>query len=375
MVRHLGVRWFSPVARDRIFATFLGITCGGLIVGLALRARAPPKRSPTPSFAWTTVPLGVISPACPVDRRADVARWRHVALRTVVAECRRADARANLQRFVDLLAAGTDWDNLTVMLTLTDAAAALGISERTVTSMYARLFGLGLLVERVPPRSAAADRSGRLRSQARVCRLWLARDAEPTFERCEVCGTAGDSVVPRPVPLYTACCDACWNWALAKTQEGAEPTVADPHAPTTTADLATLPVGPGGCSCSSACRHQASAPRSRAAARHRPCWGKFDQAGTRSERLLFAERLRAETALANDRRLSNRQLRCLLRPFVTAGWTVGDVLWALDHTPDGTPHAYAWASASHLRNPSGWLGWRLSHWRALKIGVLAPPLG
>jgi hypothetical protein len=142
-----------------------------------------------PSFAWTTVPLGLansvryravpcalseatvlaepraaaVSPARPTDRRADVARWRRVALRTVVAECRRADARANLRRFVDLLAARTDWDNLTVVLTLTDAAAALGVSERTVTSMYARLFRAGLLVERVPPRSAAAGPNGRRR--------------------------------------------------------------------------------------------------------------------------------------------------------------------------------------------------------------------
>jgi hypothetical protein len=62
-------------------------------------------------------------------------------------------------------------------------------------------------------------------------------------------------------------------------------------------------VGPGGCSCSSACRHQASAPtprgKSQARERARPCWAKFDQARTKSEQLLFAERLRAETALAN----------------------------------------------------------------------------
>lgn len=34
---------------------------------------------------------------------------------------------------------------------------------------------------------------------------------------------------------------------------------------------------------------------------------------------------------ADDRRLSDRQLRHLLQPFVTAGWTVAGLLWALDH--------------------------------------------
>jgi hypothetical protein len=254
-----------------------------------------------------------------------------------------------------------------VVLTLADAAAVLAVSERTVTSMYARLFQAGLLIERVPPRSAAAGPNGRRRPQARICRLWLPKEDLPA--RCEVCGTAGESVVPRPVPLRTACCDACWNWALVKTEEDAE-LVADLEAAAEPADLATLPVGPRSCSCSSACRHQASAPRPRP----RPCWGKFERARTRAERLLFAERLRAETALAHDRRLSDRQLRCLLRPFVAASWTVAGVLWAVDRTPDETPHAYAWSSAADLSSPIGWLAWRLGHWRHETGEPVADPL-
>jgi hypothetical protein len=310
-----------------------------------------------------------MSPACPVDRRADVARWRRVALRTVVADCRRADARANLRRFVDLLAARTDWDNLTVMLTLADAATILGVCERTVTSMYARLFAVGLLAERVPPRSAAAGPNGRHRPQARVCRLWLPNEDLPAW--CEVCGTRGDSVVSRPVPLQTACCDDCWNWALAKTLEDAMAAAGEPYAAVATAELATLPVGPGSCPCSSACRHQASAPKPQP----RPCWGKFDRARTRAERLQFAERLRAETALAHDRRLSDRQLRHLLRPFIAAGWTIAGVLWGIDHVPDGNAHAFAWSSPTDLRNPAGWLAWRLGHWRSGGDHALVDPIG
>jgi hypothetical protein len=58
--------------------------------------------------------------------------------------------------------------------------------------------------------------------------------------------------------------------------------------------------------------------------------------------LLFAERLRAETTLAPDRRLSDRGLRHLLRPFATEGWTIAGLLWVVDHVPDGSPHVFAW---------------------------------
>ena len=174
-------------------------------------------------------------------------------------------------------------------------------------------------------------------------------------------------MAPRPVPLHTACCDSCWNWALAKTEQDAE-LDSDLEAAAEPADPATLPVGPRSCSCSSACRHQASAPKppgeARTSATHRPCWGKFDQARTRSERLLFAERVRAETALANDRRLSSRQLRCMLRPFVAASWTVAGVLWGIDHLPDGNAHAFCWSSPADLHNPAAWVAWRLGHWRS-----------
>jgi hypothetical protein len=213
-----------------------------------------------PSFAWTTVLLGPPTrtgavvpftlgghgtrrapgrcrfPARPSDRRADVARWRRVGLRTVVADCRRADARVNVRRFVDLLAARADWDNLTVGLTLADAAATLGVSERTVTSIYPRFFRAGLLVERVPPRSAAAGPDGQRRPQARVCRLWLPRDAGPNYASCAVCEAVGESVAPRPVPLHTACCDACWIGRWQRPRTTRSPPIADPHSAVASAE-------------------------------------------------------------------------------------------------------------------------------------------
>jgi len=78
------------------------------------------------------------------------------------------------------------------------------------------------------------------------------------------------------------------------------------------------------------------------------------------------ERLRAaETARAADpvlRRLSARAVRSLLTPWWDAGWTIADVIHALNHRPDG-PWTIEYAAVSDLRNVAGWVRWRFDHWR------------
>jgi hypothetical protein len=64
----------------------------------------------------------------------------------------------------------------------------------------------------------------------------------------------------------------------------------------------------------------------------------------------------------------------VLRPFVAVGWTIAGALWALDHSPDGRAHPYAWSSAADLRDPAGWLVWRLAYWQTEHHAVLADPL-
>jgi hypothetical protein len=47
----------------------------------------------------------------------------------------------------------------------------------------------------------------------------------------------------------------------------------------------------------------------------------------------------------------------LTRPF--ARWEPESLQYAIDHYPDGTAHV---GTAEQVRNPAGWLRWRLSHW-------------
>jgi hypothetical protein len=40
-------------------------------------------------------------------------------------------------------------------------------------------------------------------------------------------------------------------------------------------------------------------------------------------------------------------------------WSASDVVWAIDHLPDGRQHR---TRVANIRHPAGWLRWRLSHW-------------
>ncbi|MEU7911413.1 hypothetical protein [Microbispora bryophytorum] len=81
----------------------------------------------------------------------------------------------------------------------------------------------------------------------------------------------------------------------------------------------------------------------------------------RRQALQIAEETRHESITL--RGLTAWYVRHLIRDFVAAGWTARDVLYALDHTPDGTAWTYTWTSRDELRNVPGWVRFRLAAWR------------
>jgi hypothetical protein len=58
------------------------------------------------------------------------------------------------------------------------------------------------------------------------------------------------------------------------------------------------------------------------------------------------------------RRVTPQLLRHVLRPQLSAGWTVADILHALDHTPDGERH---WHTGD-VRHVAAWVRHRLKAW-------------
>jgi hypothetical protein len=86
-------------------------------------------------------------------------------------------------------------------------------------------------------------------------------------------------------------------------------------------------------------------------------WRMCDPAVTGGDMLRAAERARARAPMLA--RLSARYLRHLWRVLFVAGWTLADVLHALDHTPDGR---LRWHTAPVL-HVAGWIRHRLKAWR------------
>jgi hypothetical protein len=58
-------------------------------------------------------------------------------------------------------------------------------------------------------------------------------------------------------------------------------------------------------------------------------------------------------------RLTDGWARHLAAPFLAAGWTADDLAYAIEHTGDGRQHR---APVRDIKNPAGWLRWRLGHW-------------
>lgn len=94
----------------------------------------------------------------------------------------------------------------------------------------------------------------------------------------------------------------------------------------------------------------------------RPAWPRTAAARSRADRLALVERLQAEAIAL--RSASTRELRHVLRPWLLAGWTVAQLLHALDHEPDGTTRT--WTTA--VRFPVGWLRSRLAAWLDVEHG-------
>jgi hypothetical protein len=87
-----------------------------------------------------------------------------------------------------------------------------------------------------------------------------------------------------------------------------------------------------------------------------PAWPLAATPGSKAEARKAAETLRQ--ASLDLRRISARHVRHLVAVFFAAGWTPGDVLHALDHTPDGRP----WPYAGTPRHVPGWVRHRLRPW-------------
>lgn len=90
-------------------------------------------------------------------------------------------------------------------------------------------------------------------------------------------------------------------------------------------------------------------------------WPMRRAARTRRDRLELCARLQRESPTLRAVGSPHR-LRHLLRPLLAEQWTARGVLHALDFQPSGDPWRFAWGGSHQLRNPAGWVRYRLSAW-------------
>jgi hypothetical protein len=99
-------------------------------------------------------------------------------------------------------------------------------------------------------------------------------------------------------------------------------------------------------------------------ARH---WPATRRPATRGEALAAAKTLRRRNQVL--RRLTARHLRSLARRYWAAGWTPADVLYAMEHLPDGRQHPHT----HRVRHVAGWLRYRLACWHIPGGGLHRTP--
>jgi hypothetical protein len=103
-------------------------------------------------------------------------------------------------------------------------------------------------------------------------------------------------------------------------------------------------------------------------------WPRTAPARTNRDRLALCERLRHDAPVLTWVG-STRRLRWLLSDFLEAAWTADDLLHAIDTHPADGGYPYGIAAPGTpggLRNPAGWLVYRLRPWRTADGGAAEP---
>jgi hypothetical protein len=72
--------------------------------------------------------------------------------------------------------------------------------------------------------------------------------------------------------------------------------------------------------------------------------------------------------------LTTEHAAAVIRPWTTAGWAPGDLLWAITHQPpDATGRCRPHGWTDGVRHPAAWLRWRLAQWTSPSGAPLTAP--
>ena len=261
----------------------------------------------------------------------------------------RSDGRENIRKIARIIGFHADWKTLTTnTLTWAIIMERTGMSRATVARHLHTLHEAGWIGRVAAGRSAAAKQAA---------------------------GWTGDDAFLNDAPVY------------ALTQPIDDDVVDINETPPTVSGYKEFPARaraeetpPGAASRPSPTKAADGRPRTVPADRTLPVWPSHKTTSSKDERVL-AGRAWARLVPALNK-LSDRHLAFLAKDFFVAGWTVRDLMTALDTRPNGWKQGqfvdghwvpYSGADGIPAARLGHWVNWRLNAWRDSAGAVLESP--
>lgn len=259
------------------------------------------------------------------SRASSQSTWREAVRHSPALDLLREDRRATTLAVADVLAFTADWTTLTTRPTWALLGARTGRSRATVARALALLRSSGLLGIVATGRSAGyAPMALDGRAEAAVYVL-----AVPAT--LHLVADAGDEV---ETPTRVAGVFIPPRETIFGQKTSAEP-------------LRGTPL-------EAAARPSVLAPH-----RNVPLWPSSEPARRKDDRLRAASELQRLSFPL--RRTSTAWIAASTKAFMLAGWTITDILYAVDHLPNG--NLWHHDGATGVKQLGRWLEYRLSPWR------------
>lgn len=292
------------------------------------------------------VVLRAVPTGCKLARH--VVAWKRAALEHPALELMRADGRRNMFALVEIIAVQQDPASRTWRTTWAWVAQRLGVHEDSVGRMIRRLKDWGLLAVVATGRSAAyTPRStGKKQGEAPVYALTV--HAPPTPKSKTAGNTPEEAAEPvdinvGPVPPKGACTPPHARESFSR-KDAAAPR------PTAKATAQRREV--------QAALSKRSAPLWPAHATVRPESGRGRRSDWKHTYRCAGLELQHHALIL--RRITTAYVVSVAKPHFEAGWTIADILHALDWTPNG--HRYPHDAVHGIDNPGAWFAARLRAW-------------
>jgi hypothetical protein len=292
------------------------------------------------------VVLRAVPKGCRLARH--VVAWKRAALEHPALELMRADGRANMAALIDVIAVQQDPGSRTWRTTWAWVAERLGVHEDSIGRMIRRLKDWGLLAVVATGRSAryTPRATGKKHGEAPVYALTV--PAAPTPKPTAAENIPEEAAEPveinvGPVPPQGAC---------TPPHARGEDSQKDAATPRPTAKAAAQ-------------RREVQAALSKRSA---PLWpahatiqpstpGAVRSDWKQTYRLAGLEIQHHALVL---RRITTAYVISVVKSHFQAGWSIADVIHALDWTPNG--HRYPHDALHRIDNPGAWFAARLRAW-------------